>query len=50
MARQLLLKAGVVESMAPGLVVSRRYGDFAPYNIRITDGGSVWLLDHPSSY
>jgi hypothetical protein len=27
----------------------RRYGDFAPYNVRIEDGGRAWILDQPSS-
>jgi hypothetical protein len=28
---------------------ARRYGDFAPYNIRIDSGGDPWIIDQPSS-
>jgi hypothetical protein len=27
---------------------SRRYGDFAPYNIRIDEEGGIWIIDQPS--
>jgi hypothetical protein len=29
--------------------MARRYGDFAPYNVRIEDGGRAWIIDQPSS-
>jgi hypothetical protein len=28
---------------------ARRYGDFAPYNVRIENGGRAWIIDQPSS-
>jgi hypothetical protein len=28
---------------------ARRYGDFAPYNIRVDDAGRAWIIDQPSS-
>lgn len=28
---------------------ARRYGDFAPYNVRVDDGGKAWIIDQPSS-
>ena len=31
------------------LAVSRRYGDFAHYNFRLSDGGVLYLLDAPAS-
>lgn len=44
-------KVGIRNPLLPPdleTVVARRYGDFAPYNIKIASDGTVWLLDQPS--
>ena len=49
MARKVMA-AKVVAPMDLSGKISRKYGDFAPYNIRLTDDGRVWILDQPSSH
>ena len=50
MGRKVLIDQDVIMSMDLTGLVSRKYGDFAPYNIRLTDDGRVWILDQPSSH
>jgi len=50
MARKVLIDPDIVKSMDLDGQVSRKYGDFAPYNIRLTDDGRVWILDQPSAH
>lgn len=50
MGRKVLVDPGVITPMDLTGLVSRKYGDFAPYNIRLTDDGRVWILDQPSSH
>ena len=49
MARRVLVGPVLVRAVDLGGVVSRRYGDFAPYNVRLTEDGDVCVLDQPSS-
>lgn len=35
------------ERVGTELVLGERYGDFAPYNLRITPEGEMWLFDPP---
>ena len=48
MGRKVLIDQDVIMPMDLTGLVSRKYGDFAPYNIRLTDDGRVWILDQPS--
>jgi hypothetical protein len=50
MGRKVLVDPSVIAPMDLTGLVSRKYGDFAPYNIRLTDDGRVWILDQPSSH
>ena len=50
MGRKVLIDPGVITPMDLTGKISRKYGDFAPYNIRLTDDGRVWILDQPSSH
>ena len=47
MAKKVLLGPALVDVDLTGMI-SRRYGDFAPYNIRMGADGSLYLLDQPS--
>lgn len=49
MARFFLVHSVPIRAVDLGGVVSRRYGDFAPYNVRLTADGSVRVLDQMSS-
>jgi hypothetical protein len=37
-----------VDELDLAKATARRYGDFAPYNIRIDAEGSAWIIDQPS--
>jgi hypothetical protein len=50
MGRKVMIDQDVITPMDLTGLVSRKYGDFAPYNIRLTDDGRVWILDQPSSH
>ena len=50
MGRKVLIDPDVITPMDLTGLVSRKYGDFAPYNIRLTADGRVWILDQPSSH
>lgn len=47
MAEQLRIRKGPLESIDLGDRISRRYGDYAPYNVRMGPAGDAWLLDQP---
>ena len=49
MARRILVSSDFVKSFDLTGLVSRRYGDFAPYNVRVTEEGAVCVLDQPST-
>lgn len=50
MGRKVLVDPSVIQPMDLTGKISRKYGDFAPYNIRLTDDGRVFVLDQPSSH
>ncbi|MET0565126.1 MAG: hypothetical protein ABW021_01605 [Acidimicrobiia bacterium] len=48
MAKTVMLRPWFLEGVDLVDSTARRYGDFAPYNIRLDAGGRAWIIDQPS--
>jgi hypothetical protein len=48
MAGRVGVKPELVEGIDWSRLASRRYGDFAPYNLRVDRSGGIWVIDQPS--
>ena len=48
MARKVMVDPSFIDAIDLDRLVTRRYGDFAPYNMRADDAGVIWVLDQPS--
>jgi hypothetical protein len=48
MARKVMVDKSFIEAIDLNRLVTRRYGDYAPYNMRVDDSGVIWVLDQPS--
>jgi len=48
MAKAVMLQPWFLEGMDLVGSTARRYGDFAPYNIRLDSGRRAWIIDQPS--
>jgi hypothetical protein len=49
LATAVRIKPWFLEEIDLPRSMARRYGDFAPYNVRIEPGGQAWIIDQPSS-
>ena len=48
MARTVMVKPWFLDGIDLDRSTARRYGDFAPYNVRLEPGGKAWIIDQPS--
>jgi hypothetical protein len=48
MARTVMVRPWFLDAIDLVSSTARRYGDFAPYNIRLEPGGKAWIIDQPS--
>jgi hypothetical protein len=48
MARKLRVDPSFIDDIDLVHLITRRYGDFAPYNMRVDRSGTIWVLDQPS--
>jgi hypothetical protein len=48
MARTLMVRPWFLDAIDLVSSTARRYGDFAPYNVRLGPGGKAWIVDQPS--
>jgi hypothetical protein len=48
MLRQLRIRKSPIEQVDLSGLIAPRYGDFAPYNVRLDPQGQTWLLDQPA--
>jgi hypothetical protein len=48
MAHKVRVDPSFIDGIDLGHLVTRRYGDFAPYNMRVDGSGTIWVLDQPS--
>ena len=49
MSRTVMVKPWFLDAIDLVGSTARRYGDFAPYNVRLEPGGKAWIIDQPSS-
>ena len=48
MLEQLRIRSDLARTLDTEKLIAPRYGDFAPYNVRIDPAGQAWLLDQPA--
>ncbi len=48
MARTVMVRPWFLDAIDLVSSTARRYGDFAPYNVRLEPGGKAWIIDQPS--
>ncbi len=48
MARTVMVRPRFLDAIDLVSSTARRYGDFAPYNVRLEPGGKAWIIDQPS--
>ena len=48
MARSVMVQPWFLEGIDLVGSTARRYGDFAPYNVRLESDGKAWIIDQPS--
>lgn len=49
MARAIRVRPWFLDEIDLDVAMARRYGDFAPYNIRVDGQGGGWIIDQPSA-
>jgi len=49
MAKPVMVQPWFLEHIDLVGSAARRYGDFAPYNVRLQPDGKAWIIDQPSS-
>ena len=48
MSRTVMIQPWFLDALDLVSSTARRYGDFAPYNVRLEPGGKAWIIDQPS--